>query len=331
MFQNVKVDIIYYDTSTDFELEFNLCGCCRMRLLTDKTDDQKLFLHMMARSVSRSRIIILTGKLFGDDGIINLTANAISKSIVAADNKLYGISSDDNIEIIEGSIPLVTPEGYFGGCIIESGPQSMVLLSDNKNIRKSIMNTLIHPYIEEMSAIALKEKAEEARTATNTVTNDEFFEIENTSEEKLDDYIDENSEESNYVFEAIPEEQPDGNAADTQKDNMSFVFENNESSDEETYSKMFIEPSKVKFSKKSYYDEAYVPDAAQNFVFDSELEFRPINTTKSFDFSKIILALTIILLLLTAAVCFSLFYIPSSLGTTPKLFIEEIIKTLFGG
>ena len=39
MFQNVKVDIIYYDTSTDFELEFNLCGCCRMRLLTDKTDD----------------------------------------------------------------------------------------------------------------------------------------------------------------------------------------------------------------------------------------------------------------------------------------------------
>lgn len=330
MFQNVKVDIIYYDTSTDFELEFNLCGCCRMRLLTDKTDDQKLFLHMMARSVSRSRIIILTGKLFGDDGIINLTANAISKSIVAADNKLYGISSDDNIEIIEGSIPLVTPEGYFGGCIIESGPQSMVLLSDNKNIRKSIMNTLIHPYIEEMSAIALKEKAEEARTVSNMAIIEETNETE-TIEENTENYIDEISEEINDASETIQEEQPEENTADTQKDNMSFVFENNESSDEETYSKMFIEPSKVKFSKKSYYDEAYVPDAAQNFVFDSELEFRPINTTKSFDFSKIILALTIILLLLTAAVCFSLFYIPSSLGTTPKLFIEEIIKTLFGG
>ncbi|MBQ2135449.1 MAG: hypothetical protein II201_01025 [Clostridia bacterium] len=330
MFQNVKVDIIYYDTSTDFELEFNLCGCCRMRLLTDKTDDQKLFLHMMARSVSRSRIIILTGKLFGDDGIINLTANAISKSIVATDNKLYGISSDDNIEIIEGSIPLVTPEGYFGGCIIESGPQSMVLLSDNKNIRKSIMNTLIHPYIEEMSAIALKEKAEEARTVSNMAIIEETNETE-TIEENTENYIDEISEEINDASETIQEEQPEENTADTQKDNMSFVFENNESSDEETYSKMFIEPSKVKFSKKSYYDEAYVPDAAQNFVFDSELEFRPINTTKSFDFSKIILALTIILLLLTAAVCFSLFYIPSSLGTTPKLFIEEIIKTLFGG
>ena len=330
MFQNVKVDIIYYDTSTDFELEFNLCGCCRMRLLTDKTDDQKLFLHMMARSVSRSRIIILTGKLFGDDGIINLTANAISKSIVATDNKLYGISSDDNIEIIEGSIPLVTPEGYFGGCIIESGPQSMILLSDNKNIRKSIMNTLIHPYIEEMSAIALKEKAEEARTVSNMAIIEETNETE-TIEENTENYIDEISEEINDASETIQEEQPEENTAETQKDNMSFVFENNESSDEETYSKMFIEPSKVKFSKKSYYDEAYVPDAAQNFVFDSELEFRPINTTKSFDFSKIILALTIILLLLTAAVCFSLFYIPSSLGTTPKLFIEEIIKTLFGG
>ncbi|MEE1185066.1 MAG: hypothetical protein UHX92_03205, partial [Acutalibacteraceae bacterium] len=243
MFQNVKVDIIYYDTSTDFELEFNLCGCCRMRLLTDKTDDQKLFLHMMARSVSRSRIIILTGKLFGDDGIINLTANAISKSIVAADNKLYGISSDDNIEIIEGSIPLVTPEGYFGGCIIESGPQSMVLLSDNKNIRKSIMNTLIHPYIEEMSAIALKEKAEEARTVSNMAIIEETNETE-TIEENTENYIDEISEEINDASETIQEEQPEENTADTQKDNMSFVFENNESSDEETYSKMFIEPSK---------------------------------------------------------------------------------------
>ena len=30
MFQNLKVDVIYYKTNTDFEMEFNLCGCCRM-------------------------------------------------------------------------------------------------------------------------------------------------------------------------------------------------------------------------------------------------------------------------------------------------------------
>lgn len=328
MFQNFKVDIIYYDTATDFELEFNLCGCCRMRLLTDKTDDQKLFLHMMARSVSRSRIIILTGRLFGNDGIINLTANAIGKSIVSADNKLYGISSDDNIEVIEGSLPLVTPEGYFGGCIIESGPQSMILLSDNKNIRKSIMQTLIHPYIEEMSAIALKEKAEETRTGVSVNAESQVI-----SEENPNTCIEENSEEATestetlhteYVVESNEEEQEN-------EDNMNFVFEDDTESDEEMYSKMYFEPSKVKFTKKSYYDEAYVSDSSQNFVFDPELEFRPVNTKKSFDFSKIILALTIILLLLTAAVCFSLFYIPSTMDITPRLFIEEIIKTLFGG
>lgn len=327
MFQNVKVDIIYYDTPTDFELEFNLCGCCRMRLLTDKTDDQKLFLHMMARSVSRSRIIILTGKLFGEDGIINLTANAIGKSIVSADNKLYGISSDDNINIIDGSLPLVTADGYFGGCIIESGPQSMILLSDNKNIRKSLMQNLIHPYIEEMSAIALKEKVEETRSAPEiSPTEDE----EISAEEKLE-YPPEMQPIEFIVEDDIEEPQTD--LEDLQNDDtMSVIFEETVETDEDVYSKMYIEPSKVKFSKKSYYDEVYIPESTHNFVFDSEseIEFRPIHTKKSFDFSKIILALTILLLLLTAAVCFAIFYTPASMGTTPRLFIEEIIKTLFG-
>ena len=42
MFQNLKVDVIYYKTNSDFEMEFNLCGCCRMRLLSDKTPDKIL-------------------------------------------------------------------------------------------------------------------------------------------------------------------------------------------------------------------------------------------------------------------------------------------------
>ena len=159
MFQNVKVDIIYYKTNTDFEMEFNLCGCCRMRLLTDKSPDRKTAVHALARAVSRSKVIIMIGALFGDDGVIKLCSGAISKEITKADNKAYGILGDEEINIIKGSTPLVTPEGYFGGCIIESGPQTMILLSDNKNIRKSIMITLIHPYIKELCAMELKEDA----------------------------------------------------------------------------------------------------------------------------------------------------------------------------
>lgn len=161
MFQNIKVDIIYYKTNTDFEMEFNLCGCCRMRLLTDKSSDKKNLVHNLARAVSRSRVIIIVGALFGDDGIIGTTAQAIGKTLSTVDNRHYGIAGDDEISVINGATPLVTQDGYFGGCIIESGPQSMILLSENKTVRKAIMNTLIHPYIEELCAIELKAKASE--------------------------------------------------------------------------------------------------------------------------------------------------------------------------
>lgn len=160
MFQNIKVDIIYYKTATDFEMEFNLCGCCRMRLLTDKAPDRKSMVHNLARAVSRSRVIIIVGSLFGDEGVLSTVAGAIGKPLSLIDNKLYGISEGGEISVINGATPLVTPDGYFGGCIIESGPQSMILLSDSKSVRKTIMSTLIHPYIEELCATELKAKAE---------------------------------------------------------------------------------------------------------------------------------------------------------------------------
>ena len=62
MFQNIKVDIIYYKTATDFEMEFNLCGCCRMRLLTDKAPDRKSMVHGI--SIARARSDINTNEPF---------------------------------------------------------------------------------------------------------------------------------------------------------------------------------------------------------------------------------------------------------------------------
>ena len=170
MLQNIKVDIIYYLTPTDFEMEFNLCGCCRMRLLTDKVSDRKEFIHSLSRAVSRSRVMICCGSLFGESGLINGVAAAIGKNVVKADNNAYGIKEGGDIGIIDGSMPLVTPEGIFGGCIIESGPQSIILLSESKNIRKSIMTTLIHPYIEELSISPVRapQKTEEAAEPQQT-------------------------------------------------------------------------------------------------------------------------------------------------------------------
>lgn len=176
MLQNIKVDVIYYFTSTDFEMEFNLCGCCRMRLLTDKAADRKGFIHMLSRAVSRSRVIICCGPLFGDTGLIKGVAAAIGKSVVTVDNSAYGIKDSAEIGIIEGAMPLVTSDGIFGGCIIESGPQAIIMLSESKAIRKNIMTSLIHPYIEELSVTPVKtgassspeETAEEPTVTENT-------------------------------------------------------------------------------------------------------------------------------------------------------------------
>ncbi len=150
MLYNLRSDIIYYKTASDFELEFNLCGCCRMRLLTDKPSNKKAFVHSLARAVSRSRVILVAGALFGAESTVKTVAQALGTQTEIADNATFNISSDDEIEIIKGSVPLVSSDGSFGGCIIESGPQTMILLTDNKTLRKSIMTSLIHPYITEL-------------------------------------------------------------------------------------------------------------------------------------------------------------------------------------
>ena len=82
MIQNLKVDIIYHLTPSDFEMEFNMCGCCRMRLLNDKTTDKKSFIKSLARAVSRSRVIMVCGPLFSENGIISTEATAIGSRTV---------------------------------------------------------------------------------------------------------------------------------------------------------------------------------------------------------------------------------------------------------
>ncbi len=169
MLYNLRSDIIYYKSGSDFELEFNLCGCCRMRLLTDKPSNKKTFVHSLARAVSRSRVILIAGPLFGEDNTIDIVAQALGTSTEAVNNSAYNIASDDEIQIIKGGLPLVAEDGSFGGCIIESGPQTMILLTDNKTLRKSIMSNLIHPYIAELYASEMQGNAKPTTAPEQTV------------------------------------------------------------------------------------------------------------------------------------------------------------------
>ncbi len=222
MFQNVKVDVLYYQINTDFEMEFNLCGCCRMRLLTEKATDRKSLAHFLARAVSRSRVILVCGSLFGSDGLIETVARSVNRPLVVADAAAYGLDSDTEVKIMEGATPLVSPEGYFGGCIIESGPQAIILLTDNKHVRKSIMENLIHSYVAELSMIpenqptateepeetleeTLEETAEEVVEETAEEVAEELAQTEEGAEEIASE-TEESSEESDQESEDAPEE-----------------------------------------------------------------------------------------------------------------------------
>lgn len=171
MIYNLRSDIIYYKSGSDFELEFNLCGCCRMRLLTDKPSNKKAFVHSLARAVARSRVILIAGPIFGDENTIEIVAQALGAKTEIVDNAAYGIASDEEINIIKGALPLVSNDGSFGGCIIESGPQTMILLTDNKALRKNLMSTLIHPYISELYTAEIngnKKTAEKPASESST-------------------------------------------------------------------------------------------------------------------------------------------------------------------
>ncbi len=151
MLENIKLDIIYYGAQKDFEMEFNLCGCCRMRLLTTVAEDLKDFLNCLKVAVSRSRVVLLCGELYGEAGILSIISKAVGRDFEEVENHLYGIAGNGKTRLLKQSIPLVSSSGKLLGCVIEQGPQAIIMISNDKAGRKEIMQNLVHPYVKEKS------------------------------------------------------------------------------------------------------------------------------------------------------------------------------------
>lgn len=327
MIQNLKVDVIYHQTASDFEMEFNLCGCCRMRLLNDKTTDKKSFIKALARGVSRSRVIMVCGPLFGDEGVIKTVSVAISAGVTVCDNKTYGIDGEETIEIIKGSTPLVTPDGYFGGCIIESGPQTIILLTENRAFRKAIMQNLIHPYIEEISYIPTKtfhiEKTDMPATASEEATLAES-----------EDYITEVDTE--YIAE---QDTPDAYAAGATQDehNIEFVMDEDDTDDqpvlpEDTkdneFNDLYVEVEKPA-EIKARYEQAYTPSEEDdmfitNAQHDEELQEKGKKSSRGMDISIVIFVL--VLLIAVLALVYFVFLMPYTKGISTAEYLKEIFS-----
>lgn len=164
---NLKIDIIYYKTASDFEMEFNLSGCCRMRMFKDKVDTPKGLVNTLARDVSRSKITIIVTELFGENNGVSILSKAVKLPLVAVDKAEYGVQETDDIFIPKTAIPLVTKAGIYGGCIIENGPQSIIVVSDIRALRHEIMKTYVHNYVFDVAQMMAYQ--ERMGTKPNTI------------------------------------------------------------------------------------------------------------------------------------------------------------------
>ena len=353
MIQNLRVDTIYYVTNSDFEMEFNLCGCCKMRLLTDKAENPKNFVGLLSRAVSRSQVIICCGKLFGNDGLINIVSQTIKKPLTKIDNAEYGIADSNEIKIVGDSVPLVNSDGCFCGCISESGPQSIILLTDNKGIRKTVMKQLIHPYIEELSILKNTEKSE---TPTEEVTDEnenlivEENDAENeTIEENSDnDTLDENTDEiieENPEDLLILEDSSEENASENVSQNGDAEVNISEDSDTSDESKetdepiaipAYIVPDNTVDGFDFYFEEhpdrsiikkhanaAYASYEEDNVFITNDFEPEFFQNKSALNISILIIA--IVLLCALAALAYLLVFIPMS----SNYVFSEYIKNIF--
>ncbi len=334
MVQNLKVDIIYHSTPSDFEMEFNLCGCCRMRLLNDKTTDKKSFIKSLARAVSRSRVIMACGPLFGADGLISTVATAIGGNVTPCDNATYGIKGDDVIEIINGSTPLVTPDGYFGGCIIESGPQTIILLTENRGFRKSIMQNLIHPYIEDISYIPTKTpvapKVEEEPIVATVAQSQEYI-TEPDLDYGAETDIMENAYEASlptdeHHIEFIMDE--DSNETDPQPDIQPLP------TTDQIFDNLYTEIESDDEIKERY-EHPYVPSESDNMFLatpqyheEDEYKVKSTNNVKIMNVSIVILIL--LLLLAVLALVYLVILRPMSMGISTADYLKEIFGVASG-
>ena len=156
---NLKIDIIYYKTSSDFELEFNLSGCCRMRIFKDKVESQKGLVNTLARDVARSKIIIVVTDLLGEESGVPALSKAIGLPLISPNKDEYGIKTGDAIFMPNTAVPLVTRTGIYGGSIIESGPLSIIIVSSVRSLRHEIMKAYVHNYVFDVGQLmAYKER-----------------------------------------------------------------------------------------------------------------------------------------------------------------------------
>lgn len=153
MSKDVRIEIIYYKESTDVSLEFGLHGDYPVRMLSTSCDDLEGFFKALKRAVWRSEIIILIGGYTSKEYIPAFVARALSLGVTVPDYKSERIISPEIFSIPDKASPLASSDRKFGGFILESGPQTIISLTEDKDVRLKITKEIIVRYISEHYAV----------------------------------------------------------------------------------------------------------------------------------------------------------------------------------
>ena len=193
MSKDVKIETIYYKSKSDVSLEFGLHGNYPVRLLSSSCDNLTAFFHSLKRAVSRSQIIIIVGGYEGNEYIPSFVARAINKLVFVPEYNKFGVICKEKYPLPEGAVPISPANKKFSGFLIESGPQTIISLTENKKLRADTVNEVIVKYIEEhhnyfLNAAVFKQQGDNELDATTEIQDigSNTFETEPSSNQSED-------------------------------------------------------------------------------------------------------------------------------------------------
>ena len=190
---DLTLEVIYFNQSTDFKMEFEISGSCNMRFLSHLTHNKGEFLSALSKSVIRSRVIVAVGSFnpLDSEYLPKIIARATGYILSPINKAQFSVNSSVEYLLPNEAIPLVNGEGQLGGCVMENNDQAIILLTGDREIRHSVLMSLVCPYIKLLSG-------KQISFATETAIEDsESIEIaENTTVQSQIDTLDELVESS---------------------------------------------------------------------------------------------------------------------------------------
>lgn len=145
MSDGIRVDVIYYNTSSDWLFETELYSrYYNLRLLSACISTKIDLLKSLSRAVSRSETIIIVG---GWDREENIPAT-VAKSVGLTCQRvgLAGSDPKDAVVLPKGAKPFAHG-GKIRCAVISRGPQAIILVDDEREGRAALAKRFIAPYL----------------------------------------------------------------------------------------------------------------------------------------------------------------------------------------